>query len=102
MYRKENRKMLTLFATVNERITSKTRRATTDRVVVDHIAACIGTASTRTRILAFLINASLVLGAIGTNHTLRSTRGWRANVAHLARAHCVIVDCATLAVRAAR
>lgn len=64
--------MLTLFATVNERITSITRRATTDRIVVDHIAACISAASARTRILAFLVNTSLVLRAISANHTLRS------------------------------
>jgi len=93
--------MLTLFATVNKRIPSETRRATTDRAVIDNIAASVCAASARARVFAFLINASLVLGTIGADHALGSARGWRADVAHLARANGVIIDGAALAIGAA-
>lgn len=46
--------------TSKERISSETGRTTAYRIVIDNLAQCLPATSTRTRINAFLVIASLI------------------------------------------
>ena len=60
---------------ISEPIPSKTFEATANRWVVDHSTVCVGSAWSRTRIDAFLVDASTIRLTIRTDGTFRSTVG---------------------------
>lgn len=92
--------MLTFWQATSKRVSGIASRATANRVMVDDLTSSVESASAGTGIGAFLINARLILSALGANHTLGSARRRRADVVLLTRAYGVIVNLSTLAVRA--
>jgi hypothetical protein len=95
--------MLTFFFdTTNKRITSVTRRAGTNGIVVDNIATCIRATDTRTRVSAFLCEACSVLRTVCTDNTFGLARRRSANVSGFAGANSVSIDGPALAVWTAR
>lgn len=94
---------VTLLAhTVAERISGVADVASAHGRVVHHTALCIWAASTSTRVSAFLVNASLVAGALRVDDTLRSAIGRRTDVIRQARAGGTFPAHLALRVRAAR
>ena len=69
--------------TVVEWISGESLRTRADGIVVNHLAQSIGTAHSRTRILALLVDTSLVLGTIRVFETFRLAIGWFAKVSRL-------------------
>lgn len=70
--------------------------------MIDDLTTCVLPACSRTGILAFLINASLVQGTFGANDTFRPTTWWCPNETCLTRANRVSVDFAAYAIGSAR
>lgn len=92
---------LTFSDAAEERITSVSRGAAANGIVVDDLAVCVLATSAWTGVLALLIDARRVLSAVRAHHAFRSTLRWAARVIWLTGAHCVVVDHATVAVRTA-
>lgn len=80
-----------LFYASHEWISSIANVAATDWIVVHNLTFCILTASTRARVLAFLIDARFILGTFRAQYTFGSTIGRRTNIAWYTRAYCMIV-----------
>ena len=70
--------------------------------MIDDLAPRVDTAGSRTRVPALLVDASLVLRALGTGDALGPASGRRADEAGLARAHGVAAGDAAQAVGPAR
>lgn len=102
------RRSLSVFArtfhshTLLERIAGVVLRARAHRTVIVHLAAGIQAASARARIHTALVHARLVQIALGAGRALRPAGGRHSDVVGQARAHRMLVDVATLAVRSAR
>lgn len=95
--------MLTfLLDATGERISSKARRATTNRVVIDNLAPSVDAAGTGTGVDALLFDTGSVLSTVWADHALRPACRGRAHEASEAWAHGVPVDLSTLTVRATR
>jgi hypothetical protein len=62
------------------------RRACANRVVVDDQAASTNAATAWARVNAFLVEASVYLGALGADNTLRFAGWWHSLVARQTRA----------------
>lgn len=92
--------MLTFFFKAMQKwVANQAGRAAADGVVVDDLTFGCHPTGTRTWVNAGLSHTGLVLGTIGTDHTLRPTVRCAAIVARLARADGVVVDWSTHAVR---
>lgn len=91
-----------LLDATGERISSKARRATTNRVVIDNLAPSVDAAGTGTGVDALLFDARSVLSTVWADHALRPACRGRAHEASKAWAHGVPVDLSTLTVRATR
>lgn len=91
-----------LFDATNEWITAKANDTATNWIVVDDLATCILATRAWTWIFAFLIDARHVLGAFGTNHTLRATIWRSADVVRQTRAHSVLIQFTALTIQTAR
>lgn len=70
--------------------------------MVDHLTACIGSARSRTRVGALLIQTCSILAALRTHNAFRSARRWRSDVTRLTRAHRMTVHLSALTVWTAR
>lgn len=70
--------------------------------MVHDLTSSIYAASARTRVPAFLVDASSVLGAIRADHAFGSTCRGRTDIVRQAGAHSVPVHLAALAERPAR
>lgn len=101
---KHRQKKLTLFRrATNKRITRKTQRATTYRIVINDLASCVLAACARhTRIHALLIDARFVQETLGANGAFGPTRGRIADAVLDARADRMAIGLSALAVWAAR
>ena len=69
---------------VIEWISGESLRTRADGIMVNHLAQSIGAAHSRTRILALLVDTSLVLGTIRIFETFRLAIRWFAKVSWLA------------------
>ena len=69
--------------------------------MIDYLALSSDTTRASTRVQAFLVAASLVLGTVGANCALWSAGRWRTDEAGYAAAHCLLVNYATDAVGSA-
>lgn len=87
--------------TSGDGVSGHARLATADGVVVHHLALGIVAAGTSARILALLVNAGTVLGALRADHTLRLAAGRGTDVTLHTAAHRVAVGVLALAVRTA-
>lgn len=70
--------------------------------MVDHFASRVQAARAQTRIRALLVHASSRRRTLGADDAFRSAGRRRTEIALQTRAHGVILDVATLAVRSAR
>lgn len=64
----------------SERIPCITRQTTAYRAVIDNLALRIETASSWTRVDAFLVDASLILGAIRADGTFGLATRWTSEI----------------------
>lgn len=94
---KEN---LTFFHATEERISGVSRHATAHRVVIDNLTVSILTTIAWAWIPTLLIDASRVLSAIRTNYALWFTLRRTSDIVWLTGTNCMIVDHATITVRA--
>ena len=64
---------------ISETIALEALGTTADRAVVDNPTVCVGTAGSRTRIDAFLIDTRAIRGTVGADDTLWTTIGCRSD-----------------------
>lgn len=60
-------------AATDERITYVAGRTGADRNMIHHVASCVLTAYSRTRILALILQTSFIARAFGIENTFRTT-----------------------------
>lgn len=101
VFRIRRRNPLTFRAAEHKRIAHELRRTTADGVVIDDLTPRLYATGARTRIAAFLVDASLILGALSGDDALGSACGRAADEIGLARTDCVAATYATYAVRSA-
>lgn len=70
--------------------------------MINNLAFGIKSTRSRTRICAFLLYTGLILRAFRTNYTLWFACRWSAHISHIARAHRMVINYATLTVWATR
>ncbi len=89
-------------STPGHRVACPPGRADADGIVVNDSALRVSSASSRTRILALLVETSLRWSALGAGNALWSTIGRNAQVVWLARADGSVPDRPTNAIGSAR